>query len=67
MLGAEQQGQAHRIWLTDAENTSAVARISLILTSFQPIHMLQPDDVPFVKVEQSPVLVDEVSHRHHIL
>lgn len=62
-LGAEQQGQAQRIWLTDAENTG----ISLILTSFQPIHMLQPDDVPFVKVEQSPVLVDEVSHRHHVL
>lgn len=67
MLGAEQQGQAHRMWLTDTENTSAVTRISLILTSFQPIHLLQPDDVPFVKVEQSPVLIDEVSHCHHIL
>ncbi len=40
---------------------------SVRLTGLQPVHVLQPDDVSFVEVEQRPVLCDVVSHCHHVL
>lgn len=41
--------------------------LSVRLTGLQPIHVLQSDDVSFVKVEQSPVLGNVVPHCHHVL
>lgn len=41
--------------------------LSVCLTGLQPVHVLQPDDVSLVEVEQTPVLGDVVPHCHHVL
>lgn len=50
-----------------ARSKEARRSVCMCLTCLQPVHVLQPDDVPLVEVEQSPVLVDVVSHCHHVL
>lgn len=61
------QYEEHTDMTNCARSKEARRSVCLYLTCLQPIHVLQPDDIPLVEVEQSPVLGDVVPHCHHVL
>ena len=63
---AEKQRCTHCTLVTEATPAFIVFLI-VCLTGLQPIHVLQPDDVPFVKAERTPVFSDVVPHCHNVL